>query len=80
MGASTFDKVNRHLQSFGASVPMTEGCDDLDMIVRRCDMVRALGEEFGVVELSPYIQSVIGVTREATRRRMVEDVRLVASV
>lgn len=79
MSQSTFDRVNKHLQSFGASVPMTEGCDDLEMIVRRCEMVRSLGEEFGGVELSPYIQSVIGVTKEATRRRMVEDQRLTVS-
>jgi hypothetical protein len=80
MAVSHFETVNRHLQTRGASAPMTDNCDDLDMIVRRCDMVRALGEEFGGVELSPYIQSVIGVTREATRRRMAEDVRMVVSV
>ena len=60
---------------------MTANCDDLDMIVRRCDMVRALGEEFGGVELSPYIQSVIGVHARSERtRRMAEDVRMAVSV
>jgi hypothetical protein len=79
MSVSRFDRVSRHLQTMGESEPM-EHMEDLENIVRRCDDVRSMGADFGEIELSPYVQSLLRVTRAARVREDVLETRLVVSV
>lgn len=44
--------------------------EDLEMMVRRVDEVRSLGREYGEVELSPYMSSLLRIST-ATPIRMV---------
>ncbi len=59
---SAFDRVKTHLLSRGADVPAPDELrEDLETVVRRCDEVRSLGREYGSVELSPYMSSLLRV-------------------
>ena len=70
MARSSFDRVSRHLKEHGTDVAApAEVKDDVEMLVRRCDEVRGLGQAFGGVELSPYMKSLLrvsGLDRAAT--------------
>ena len=64
--SSSFDRIKAHLVSRGSNVPATGTLrDDLNMLVRRCDEVRSLGREYGQVELSPYMSSLLRVSKAA---------------
>jgi len=67
MGKSSYDRVNEHLQERGAHAPALELHEDLEVMVRRCDEVRSLGDGYGSVELSPYMKSLLRVTDLAAR-------------
>ena len=53
--------------------------DDLDMVVGRLEQVRKLGSEYKV-ELSPYMELLLGVTRTATKEEPVLTTRVAVSV
>jgi len=47
----------------GCETPVPEDMrDDLEVLVRRCDEVRSLGQGYGDVELSPYLTSLLRVS------------------
>lgn len=57
---SSFDAIKDHMLTRGCNEPVrSELHDDLEMMVRRADAVRSLGAEYGQVELSPYMQSLL---------------------
>ena len=61
---SAFDRVKTHLELRGSRTPVTGGLrDDLETLVRRYDEVHSLGQEYGEVELSPFMHSLLGVSR-----------------
>ena len=65
MGLSSFDRVNAFLQPRSAGTPVPAGVEaDVDVLVRRCERVRSLGEAFAEVELSPYMRSLLGTHDE----------------
>jgi hypothetical protein len=60
---SAFDRVKSHLTLRGCNKPASESlCEDLETMVRRYDEVRSLGREYGEVELSPYMSSLLRVS------------------
>ena len=60
---SSFDRVRKHLREQGcATAVRAELCDDLEVLVRRCDEVRGLSREYGSIELSPYMTSLLRVS------------------
>lgn len=60
---SAIDRVKAHLSLRGCSTPVNgEAKDDLEMLVRRYDEVHELGEEYGEIELSPYMCSLMRVS------------------
>ena len=61
---SEFDRVKAHLRLRGPRTPVTgRALDDLETLVRRYDEVRSLGQEYGEVELSPFMHSLLRVSR-----------------
>jgi hypothetical protein len=63
---SAFDRVTAHLRFRGCRTPVTGRLkDDVVMLVRKCDEVRSLGQEYGGVELSQYMKAVLRVSRIA---------------
>ena len=63
---SAFDRVKAHLLDKGSDVPPSpQLAEDVELMVRRCTEVRSLGREYGEVELSPYMTSLLRVTRSA---------------
>lgn len=69
---SSFDRIKKHLATKGCDVPVADDmAGDVDMIVRRCDEVRSLSKEYGAIELSPYMLSLLhvssGLPRESAR-------------
>jgi len=66
MGRSSFDQVSAFLRQRDADTPPpAELTDDVELIVRRCERVRDLGEAFSQVELSPYMQSLLQTRDQA---------------
>ena len=64
MSRSSFDRVKEHLVIKGSYAPAPADCqDDLETLSRRCDEIRDLGDEFGSIELSPYMQSLLRVSK-----------------
>ena len=64
MARSSFDRIRNHLRHRSASQPVGEELEeDLEVLVRRCDEVRSLGQGFGSVELSPYMKSLLRVSK-----------------
>lgn len=64
--SSSFDRIKAHLVARGSSAPVTGTLrDDLDVLVRRCDEVRSVSREFGEIELSPYMSSLLRVSTTA---------------
>lgn len=71
-GHSSFDQVSGHLRKFGGETPMRlDQVDDLDLVVGRLEQVRRLGAEYGKIELSPYMELLLGITRASTRQEPV---------
>jgi hypothetical protein len=73
---SSFDRIKKHLTTKGCEVPVAGSmARDMDMIVRRCDEVRSLSKEYGAIELSPYMVSLLhvssGLPREQVRANSV---------
>jgi hypothetical protein len=63
---SAFDNIQAHLQTNGCKTRVPDSMKgDLEMLVRRCDEVRSLGEAYGSVELSPYMYSLLRVQNTA---------------
>lgn len=61
---SSFDRVKAHLRLRGCRTPVTGRMrEDLETLVRRYDEVHSLGQEYGEVELSPFMHSLLGVSR-----------------
>lgn len=59
---SSFDNIQAHLAIQGCKTPVADHLQgDLEMVVRRCDEVRSLGQAYGSVELSPYMYSLLRV-------------------
>jgi len=57
---SSFDAIKDHMLTRGCNEAVrAELHDDLEAMVRRVDAVRSLGAEYGQVELSPYMQSLL---------------------
>ena len=57
---SSFDRIKSHLLLRGADEALPpELNEDLEILSRRCDTVRSLGREYGSVELSPYMTSLL---------------------
>ena len=74
MGAkkTSFDRIKAHLDTKGCAAPIADDlARDLEMVVRRCDEVRSLSREYGAIELSPYMVSLLhvssGLPREEVR-------------
>ncbi len=64
--SSSFDRIKTHLATRGSSAPASGSLrDDLEVLVRRCDEVRGLGREYGEIELSPYMSSLLRVSTPA---------------
>lgn len=64
--SSSFDRIKAHLVSRGSNAPVAGSMrDDLETLVRRCDEVRSLGREYGEIELSPYMSSLLRVSKAA---------------
>ena len=78
---SSFDRIKAHLATGGAerAVPASKR-EDLEMLVRRVDEVRSLGREYGEVELSPYMSSLLRVSTAAPARIPAVSAPAVASV
>ena len=65
MGASSFERVQSHLQHYGERTPMRlDQIDDLEKVAARLDEVRRR-PEFAHIKLSSYMETLLGVTREA---------------
>ena len=65
---SCFDRIKNHLNTRGETASVSrELAGDLEAVVRRCDEVRSLGQEYGTVELSPYMLSLLDVARALPR-------------
>ncbi|MCZ7647944.1 MAG: hypothetical protein M5U26_22245 [Planctomycetota bacterium] len=63
MGTSSIDRIRGHLETRGADAPLPEDLRaDAELLVRRCDEVRSLGQAYGSVELSPYMQSLLRIS------------------
>jgi len=63
---SSFDNIQAHLAIQGCKTPVADHLKgDLEMVVRRCDEVRSLGQAYGSVELSPYMYSLLRVKNTA---------------
>jgi hypothetical protein len=63
---SSFDNIQSHLSVQGCRAPVADNLQgDLELLVRRCDEVRSLGEAYGSVELSPYMYSLLRVKNTA---------------
>ncbi len=78
---SSFDRVKAHLLNEGHGTPASgELHGDLDMIVRRCNDVRSLGREYGGVELSPYMSSLLRVSTALPGSSVAMGSRAAASV
>ena len=81
MGASSFEQVSNHLNTFGGDRPMRlDQIDDMEMIVSRLDQVRKMGPEYGKIELSPYMELLLGVTRSAAKQESVVAQRVAVGV
>jgi len=75
MSRSSFDRVKEHLVIKGAYAPApADAQDDLETLTRRCDEIRDLGDEFGTIELSPYMQSLLRVSRPIQAERSAEPI------
>ena len=78
---SAFDRVKDHLLNKGSDVPPSAlVADDVEMLVRRCNEVRSLGREFGGVELSPYMTSLLRVAAPRQSNAAVVGASAAASV
>jgi hypothetical protein len=78
---SAFDRVKDHLLNKGSDVPPSAlVADDVEMLVRRCNEVRSLGREFGGVELSPYMTSLLRVSTPRAGNAAVVGASAAASV
>jgi hypothetical protein len=78
---SAFDRVKNHLMGNDRAVrPVSDLGDDVEMLVRRCGEVRGLGREYGDVELSPYMKSLLRVTHSMQNSRVVVGAAAAASV
>jgi hypothetical protein len=78
---SAFDRVKDHLLNKGSDVPPGSSLgNDVEMLVRRCNEVRSLGREFGGVELSPYMTSLLRVSTPAPSSTAVMNSQAAASV
>jgi hypothetical protein len=78
---SSYDAVNDHMLTRGWKEPVDAALhDDLERVVRRVDVVRSLGAEYGEVELSPYMQSLLGVSTAAQTHAGEVRVAVAASV
>ena len=77
---SAFDRIQSHLTRRGAETPVLGSArEDLEMLVRRCDEVRSLGDEYGV-ELSPYMASLLRVSGMPAMQNQDTRAHAVASV
>ncbi len=77
---SSFDRVKSHLQNESFAAPVEGLQDDLEMLVRRCNEVRSLGREYGGVELSPYMSSLLRVSSALPGSAVKASARAAASV
>jgi hypothetical protein len=78
---SSFDAVKDHMLTRGCDEAVDAGLQgDLEMIVRRAERVRSLGAEYGHVELSPYMQSLMRVTSAMGVNAEAEHTAVAASV
>jgi hypothetical protein len=78
---STFERVKNHLLNKGCdTMPPAVIADDVETLVRRCNDVRSLGREYGDVELSPYMASLLRVSRSAPAMVQTVGVQAAASV
>ena len=69
---SSFDRIKTHLSTRGASKAVPAHMrDDLEVLVRRCDDVRSLEREYGSIELSPYMASLLRVSKVASHNATV---------
>lgn len=70
---SAYDRVKEHLDRHGAETPVSpELRGDLETLLRRADEIADLGEEFGSVELSPFMKSLLrvsGLRKVSDKRR-----------
>ncbi|HYF50601.1 MAG TPA: hypothetical protein VEJ63_14410 [Planctomycetota bacterium] len=62
---SAFDRVKAHLSKGNDVPPSPQIADDVEIMVRRCNEVRSLGREYGEIELSPYMASLLRISRSA---------------
>jgi len=78
---SSFDRIKSHLDLRGETVAVSRDMEgDLDAVVRRCDEVRSLRQEYGTIELSPYMLSLLHVSSALPREEMRANSAVVASV
>jgi hypothetical protein len=78
---SSFDRIRGHLLASGCSEPVPPGMrDDLIMVLRRCEQADERAGEYGGVELSPYMKTLLRVSVEATRASTPVRTQAVASV
>jgi len=66
---SSFDFVSSRLQTYGEySAMRLEMSDDVELLVERLENVRKLGAEYAKIELSPYMEVLLGATRKSTKK------------
>lgn len=83
MGAkkTSFDRIKEHLDTKGSAAPIADDLvRDLEMLVRRCDEVRSLSREYGAIELSPYMVSLLHVSSGLPREEVRANSAAVATV
>ena len=77
---SSFDRIRSHLLTRGDQPVPSSMHDDLDVVVRRCDEVRSLGQGYGSVELSPYMSVLLGISSAAPAQGVAMGSAVAASV
>ena len=78
---SSFDRIKSHLMTRGSAQAVPASLDgDLETLVRRCDDVHSLENEYGSIELSPYMTSLLRVSKPASNRAVIIGAAAAASV
>ena len=81
MSASSFDRVHAHLQQYGERTPMRlDQIDDLETMATRLEEVRRLRPEYAHIKLSSYMETLLGMTREAVAAEPELEARIAVSV
>lgn len=60
---SAVNRIRAHMTTRGCNTPVNRSRrEDLVTLVRRCEDVQGLTQEYGPIELSPYLRSLLQVS------------------